>query len=136
MPSSEGVAGHEPTVLLVEDEPFIAMMIRDLLEGDGVRAVVATDAEDAVALATSGKFTFDAVLTDVHFSRGRDGFAFVRWFREHQPGTPMFIASGHGAKAHELQQLAAGETFIAKPYDIVAVSAQLADVAKKAGARR
>jgi CheY-like chemotaxis protein len=123
-------------VLLVEDEPFIAMMIRDLLEGDGIGSVVASDAEDAIAIATSGKFTFGAVLTDVRFSRGRDGFEFVRWFRAHQPGTAMFIASGHGAKAHELQALAPGETFIAKPYDIVAVSAQLADVARKAGERR
>src|SRR5260370_17589541 len=51
-----------PLVLVVEDEPEIAALMRDFLEADGFRVLLAVDAEEAArALRTSP----DCVLLDV-----------------------------------------------------------------------
>src|ERR1700730_19160703 len=66
-----------PLVLVVEDEPEIAALMRDFLEADGFGVLLAVDAEEAVeALWTAP----DCVLLDVMLP-GASGFGLCRDIR-------------------------------------------------------
>ena len=59
------------SVLIIEDEPLIAMMLEDFLDGLGHRVAGAVDCvEDALARVEEGGF--DVAILDVHL---RDGAA-------------------------------------------------------------
>jgi CheY-like chemotaxis protein len=126
-------AGEMPTVLLVEDEPVILLTLGELLRNEGVQVIEAFDAEAAIALISAGT-SIDAVLTDVRFPTGRDGFSFVRWLREQQTGARIIVTSGQVKRNEAIQQLEAPEAFIAKPYDAMTVAARLAALAKQKNA--
>ena len=128
--AAEGLAGDQPTVLLVEDEPVILLTLGEMLRSKGVQVVETFDAEAAIAVIESGT-QVDVVLTDVRFPNGRDGFALVRWLREHQAGARVFVTSGQVKRNEAIHQLEAPEAFIAKPYDAMTLASQLAALAKR-----
>jgi len=60
------------TLLLVEDEPILAMAERMALQRRGYRVELASSGEDAVALVASGE-PVDLVLMDIDLGAGMDG---------------------------------------------------------------
>jgi two-component system response regulator BaeR len=82
-----------PLVLVVEDEPEIAALMRDFLEADGFRVLLAVDAEEAVvALRTAP----DCVLLDVMLP-GASGFDLCREIRS-ASDVPVLFLSGRARK--------------------------------------
>jgi CheY-like chemotaxis protein len=128
--TAEGLAGEQPTVLLVEDEPVILLTLGEMLRSKGVQVIETFDAEAAIGVIQSGT-QVDVVLTDVRFPSGRDGFALVRWLREHQARARVFVTSGQVKRNEAIHQLEAPEAFIAKPYDAMTLASQLAALAKR-----
>jgi two-component system cell cycle sensor histidine kinase/response regulator CckA len=63
-PLAEPARGHE-TILLVEDTETLREMIQESLEERGYRVLVASNGEEALALARESKGLIDLVLTDV-----------------------------------------------------------------------
>jgi len=77
-------------ILIVEDEPLIAMMLEDFLESLG-HSITATCDNVAAALAEAEKGGFDLAILDVNL-KGQNVWPVASRLREQ--GVPFVIASG------------------------------------------
>ena len=78
------------SILVVEDEPLIAMMLEDFLESLG-HSVTATCESVADALAEADKGGFDLAILDVNL-KGESVWPVAAALRDR--GTPFVLASG------------------------------------------
>lgn len=86
--------GAARNILLVEDEPLIAMMLEDLLVGLGHDVVGSVDnVADALARIAAGGF--DYVVLDVHLRDGESCWPVADALADR--GIPFLLASGGGA---------------------------------------
>ncbi|MBL8749558.1 MAG: response regulator [Planctomycetes bacterium] len=101
-----------PIVLLVEDEPTIAVTLRDDLADSGYEVVQTGDGGDAIAILASRRF--DAVITDLRLP-GADGVQVVRAARAARPDVPVLVISawldGHRERIRALGAAALGKPF-------------------------
>lgn len=91
-PEEPGGAGE--VVLMVEDDPAVRQLTREMLESAGFRAVVAEDAEQALALAEQPDMKFDMLLSDVILP-GMTGPELAAILRRQKPGLPVLFMSGY-----------------------------------------
>ena len=75
-------------VLIVEDEPVIAIGLRDSIEADGYQSDVVGNGKDGFEKARTG--AYDLVLLDVMLP-GRDGLSVCRALRASGVATPMWF---------------------------------------------
>lgn len=103
-------------ILLVEDEPFVAIMAQQVLEEDGFEVRAACTGADALALAGDPDARIRAAIVDFGLP-DMGGDEVVRRMRDLIPALPVLVASGYGIP--ELRAVFSGEaiTFVSKPYD-------------------
>jgi CheY-like chemotaxis protein len=101
------------TVLVVEDEVIIRMMVSDELRRYGFRTIEAHDAHEAIALLQS-RVHVDLVFTDVRLPGSIDGLALARLIRKTRPELEVIVTSGDTSVGNRLDGVG---TFIPKPYD-------------------
>ena len=125
-----GSAG--PLVLVVEDEPEIAALMRDFLEAEGFRVLLAVDAGEAVgALRTAP----DCVLLDVMLP-GTSGFDLCRDIRS-ASDVPVLFLSARGGDADKLRGLGLGaDDYIVKSVTPAEVVARVKAVLRRSNAGR
>jgi len=81
-------------ILVVEDEPFIQMLIADFLEELGYATLVASDAKSAlISLEADGEL--DLLLTDIGLP-DMNGWALAEIARNLRPSLPILFATGYG----------------------------------------
>ena len=108
---------HPPTpssILVVDDEPGILALIKDILEDEGYEVDVAEDAEAARAARRNRRP--DLILLDI-WMPDSDGISLLREWSESSPGdVPVIMMSGHGTieTAVEATRLGAYD-FLEKP---------------------
>ncbi len=97
-------------VLLIEDEPIVAMLAEDLLDSIGciVAATAASIAEARAAITAGG---FDVVMLDVNLG-GDDGLALAPMLKAHR--IPYLITSGYSGAGMARDHPDAA--VLAKPY--------------------
>jgi DNA-binding NtrC family response regulator len=78
------------TILVVEDEPTIREVVRDILSASHECLAVRTAEEGLKVLAGGG---FDLAISDVKLP-GMDGDEFLRRARELSPALPVILISG------------------------------------------
>jgi DNA-binding response OmpR family regulator len=101
-------------ILIVEDEPSIAMVLDDDLRREGYETEVASDGETAARRAISG--AFDLILLDVMLPR-RDGFDVCRDIRRAGVDTPIILLTAKTQEAEKVLGLEAGaDDYVTKPY--------------------
>jgi DNA-binding response OmpR family regulator len=121
-----------PLVLVVEDEPEIAALIRDFLEADGFRVVLAADAEEAAGALRAAP---DCVLLDVMLP-GASGFDLCREIRS-ASDVPVLFLSARGGDADKLRGLGlGGDDYIVKSVTPSEVVARVKAVLRRSGAGR
>ncbi len=96
-------------ILIAEDEIFLAMMLQDLLEGDGYEVSKAASVADALA-AIENRLPSAAIL-DVNLG-GEQSYPVAKLLRER--GVPFLFATGYGERS--LPDEFAGEQTMQKPY--------------------
>ena len=79
-------------ILVVDDEPLVALGLVDLLEEHGHTVVEATSAKEALDFLA--KDTFDVVVTD-HTMPGMTGSELARIIRARWPGIGVVLSTGH-----------------------------------------
>src|SRR4051794_33131813 len=100
-------------VLVVEDKPKMAALLRRALRGEGVAADVATRGEDAVWMAAATRY--DAMVLDVMLP-GIDGIETCRRLRAAGTWTPVLMLTARGALADRVAGLDGGaDDYLAKP---------------------
>jgi DNA-binding response OmpR family regulator len=121
-----------PLVLVVEDEPEIAALMRDFLEADGFRVELATDADGA---AGALRLAPDCVLLDVMLP-GRSGFDLCREIRAASE-TPVLFLTARGGDADKIRGLGLGaDDYIVKSATAPEVTARVKAVLRRSGAGR
>jgi DNA-binding response OmpR family regulator len=101
-------------VLVVEDEPVIALGLRDSLEAEGYSVEAAADGARGEARAREG--TFDLILLDVMLPV-RDGFAVCRNLRAAGIGTPIILLTARGQEVDKVRGLDLGaDDYVTKPF--------------------
>lgn len=103
-------------ILIVEDEPLIAMMLEDFLDTLGHRVVGTCDTvEEALVKVDQGGF--DLAIVDVHLKDGKDIWPVADRLAEE--GKPFVLATGGHVDAPPPQH--AGVPVLSKPYTIDAI---------------
>jgi CheY-like chemotaxis protein len=119
-----------PRILVVEDDPTIAMVLGEALEGEGYAVTAAVDGEAVWRAALERP---DAILLDVMMAQ-MDGLTVARRLRA-DPRTAAIPVVLLSARA-DLAELAAGlgAEAIAKPFDLDAVLDRVKAMAGAPGA--
>jgi len=104
---------YNQTVLLVEDEPIIRMMMVDSFEDHGFRVLEASSAKDALELLARRE-DIAALFTDVEMPGRMDGYDLAKESRQSHPHIAVVIASGRRMPGPG--DLPPGGKFIPKPY--------------------
>jgi DNA-binding response OmpR family regulator len=111
---------HAATILVVDDDPAIAELMRDFLEADGFRVELAGDAARAQAILSARQP--DCLLLDVLLP-GQSGFELCRWVRR-QWDLPILFLSAYGEDMDKIRGLGlGGDDYIVKsasPAEVVA----------------
>ena len=92
-PPAEAPRGHE-TILLVEDTEALKEVIQETLEERGYAVLLASNGEEALALAREREGPIDLLLTDVVMPR-LGGGDLARLFLALRPGTRVLYMSGY-----------------------------------------
>ena len=103
-----------PRILIVEDEPSIALALEDDLRREGYDTTVVGDGEHAIREATGSRF--DLVLLDVMLP-ARDGFDVCRDIRRAGVWTPIILLTAKAQEAEKVIGLESGaDDYVVKPY--------------------
>ncbi len=106
-----------PTVLVVEDEVLIRLVIADYLRECGYRVHEAANAAEAVVVLESPTVTIDIVFSDVRMPGEMDGFGLARWVRVHQPDVRVILTSSVERSADIAATLCEAGPLLEKPYE-------------------
>ena len=90
---AESARGSGELLLVVEDEPVIANLCRDVLESHGYRVELAADGIEALALFGQHRSSIRAVISDMAMPF-MDGVGLTRAIRHLDPNLPILIATG------------------------------------------
>jgi len=123
----EMVKGSE-TILLVDDEPMIIEIGKEMLEKLGYSVVVAQGGLDAVEKITGMGNEIDMVVLDLIMPEMDGGKTFDR-IREIQPEIPVMLSSGYAINGQATEIMRRGcNGFIQKPFTISEISQKIRKV--------
>ncbi len=101
------------TILVVEDDTIVRMLIVDVLEELEFKVLEADGSEAALILLEDTSLTIDLLMTDVGLP-GMDGKQLAARARELRPSLPILFASGYA----ENIEVPPGMSVIGKPFSI------------------
>jgi CheY-like chemotaxis protein len=105
-------APERPTVLLVEDEVLIRLMVADELRSQGLHVLEASNAEEALAILESS-LQVHLLFTDVRMPGRIDGIALAQLAQARFPQLKLIIAS-----SRRLEGPPRADAYLDKPYDL------------------
>ena len=112
-------------ILIVEDEPHLAMGLRFNLEADGHQVDMVADGEAALTLLDEPRGVFDAVVLDVMLP-GRNGYEVARTLRDRGDFVPILMLTARGRSEDVLQGFEAGvDDYLPKPFELAILLARL-----------
>jgi DNA-binding response OmpR family regulator len=110
-------------ILVVEDEPQIAHIVKRALEHDMHIVEVALDGAEGLEKAEAD--TFDVIVLDVLLP-GLNGIDFCRKLRQERVHTPVLMLTARDAVEHRIQGLDAGaDDYLTKPFAIGELQARV-----------
>jgi CheY-like chemotaxis protein len=102
------------TILVVEDELLIRLIIADALRNVGFEVVEASTADEALTIVNGGA-PIHLVFTDVRMPGTMDGIALMSLLRQMRPELKLAVASGYSP---DWPSPNLADIFIGKPYDV------------------
>jgi two-component system, OmpR family, alkaline phosphatase synthesis response regulator PhoP len=116
-------------ILIVEDEPAIALALEDDLTLEGYQVTVVHDGLEGLKRAREG--AFDAILLDVMLP-GKDGFEVCRELRRHRIRTPILMLTARAQEAEKVLGLEAGaDDYVTKPFGVRELRARIAALLRR-----
>ena len=116
-------------LLVVEDEPEMAELLRKGLEEENHRVVLAADGREALELART--YDFDAILLDVMLPV-MDGYAVTRSLRKSERQTPILMLTARDAVRDIAKGLDDGaDDYLTKPFSFVELLARLRSITRR-----
>lgn len=117
------MASALPRVLVVEDEPLVRMLVATHLADHGFCVVEASSADEAVSVL-DGDDRVVLVFSDIQMPDANDGIDLAKWIASERPELKVLLTSGRPAP-----EAAQPWPFVAKPYRLDRVEAQLREMA-------
>jgi len=118
--SQAGLKPQRPTVLVVEDEVLLRLMIAEELRYQGIHVLDASNADEALTILGSS-LPVHLLFTDIRMPGRIDGIALARLVRAHYPQLKLIMTSSNQPDGFVRET---ADVFIAKPYDLHAVVEQ------------
>jgi two-component system, OmpR family, response regulator len=116
-------------VLIVEDQPKLARLLRKGLTAQGLAADIATRGDEAMYMATAT--AYDAITLDVMLP-DTDGFTLCREFRRHGVATPVLMITALDTIHDRVTGLDSGaDDYLAKPFSFAELLARLRALARR-----
>ncbi len=120
--------GSGETILVVDDEPAVAQVLRDLLDHLGYQPTVVHHPEAALQLVADAPHAFRLVITDFTMP-GMTGDRLLELLKALRPDLPVILTSGYSADGgSNALQRHPGTLVLSKPYTIE----RLAEVVREA----
>jgi signal transduction histidine kinase/CheY-like chemotaxis protein/HAMP domain-containing protein len=111
------VVGGSETILIVEDEPVLRSMARDILEECGYRILEASSGREALDVWNQRAKEIDLLLTDMVMPDGISGTDLAEKLQASQPRLKIVFTSGYTANEVNQEMLnRTGASFLSKPY--------------------
>ena len=101
------------TILVVEDEVLVRMMLADQLRQAGFMVIEASNADEALLLLRQNLVRIEAVISDVGMPGSIDGLGLARVIRSEYPELRIVLVSGY----HTSLEGPDFDDFFPKPYD-------------------
>ncbi|AOH84422.1 histidine kinase [Sphingomonas panacis] len=121
------IDGHGQTVLLVEDDQSVRLLVRDVLEELRYHTIEASDADAALPILQSDQH-IDLMVSDVGLP-GMNGRQLAEVARAHRPDLPILFVTGYAENAAIRSGfLGTNMAMITKPFAIEALSAKIAEM--------
>lgn len=119
-------------VLVIEDEPSVAIALRDSLESEGHQVSLATDGSEGFRLAAQrGAHAPDLILLDLMLPK-MNGLEICQRLRAAGIETPMIMLTARGAASDAAFGLKLGaDDYIPKPFDVGELLARVAAVLRR-----
>lgn len=118
------------TILIVEDEPGLALTLSDRLRAEGYAVRIARDGDEAVDAGTAAGV--DAILLDIMLP-GRDGFAVLATLRERGVKAPVIMLTARDPMDDKVAALRGGaDDYVTKPFRAPELLARLEAVLRRA----
>jgi CheY-like chemotaxis protein len=133
-PVPEALAVREPersgggwSILLVDDEPEVVMMLKEILAKDGYEVVTSGDGVEALQLL--GERHFDAILCDIRMPR-LDGPGLLQALQERSPelARKLLLMTGDVLRAAAALPPEVGARLLEKPLDPTEVRRRVRDL--------
>jgi len=126
-PPPDDVPGGTETILVVEDESEVRVLVRQILQQRGYRVIEAASPREALHLVNRAATPVDLLLTDVIMPQ-MTGRALADLVTADQPALPVLFMSGYADSAVvEHGVLQTGRAYLQKPF----TPAQLARVVRR-----
>jgi PAS domain S-box-containing protein len=121
----QGIRGSGETILLVEDDPDLLGITRDLLDDLGYTVLTAATPNDALRRAEAFPGLIYLLITDVVMPE-MNGQELVNQFLQLRPNTPYLYISGYTFDAITQKGLLCdGLNFLQKPFSLKALAAKV-----------
>lgn len=119
--------GNGQTVLLVEDDPSVRLLVREVLEELTYVPIEAEEPNAAIAVLASGRH-IDLMVSDVGLP-GMNGRQLAEVARQHRPELPILFVTGYAENAAiRADFLGANMAMITKPFAIQELSAKIREM--------
>ena len=103
-------------ILIVEDEPGMAMGLEDNLRSQGYETLIARDGEAGLEMALRERP--DLIVLDIMLPR-KDGFEVCRELRSRNVSVPILMLTARGQEADKVRGLDLGaDDYITKPFSV------------------
>ncbi|MFO7651138.1 MAG: response regulator, partial [bacterium] len=105
----------KPRVLVIDDDPGVRRILRDILAADGYEVLLSADG--ATALETAAQGELNAALLDYSLP-DMDGLAVLRGLLGAKPNLPVVMVTGHASYELAVGAMKLGAfNFVSKPVD-------------------
>ena len=110
-------------ILIIEDEPGIAIGLEDDLKLEGYAVEIATDGETGSRRAREQ--TFDLIVLDIMLPK-KDGLEVCRELRRHGIRTPILMLTARAQEAEKVVGLEVGaDDYVTKPFGVRELRARI-----------
>lgn len=113
--------GGRPSILLVDDDVLVRLVIADYLRECGYRVIEAKGAEEALLVLQEPDIRVDILLSDVELRGATDGFGLAKWTRNNRGEVAVLLAGSVDRVADAAGELCDEGPLLRRPYEPQAI---------------
>lgn len=109
--------GHDELILLVDDEPIVRRLVREMLKQSGYSVIEASNGQEALRLLRGSDCPVHLMLTDIIMPH-MDGSELAKEMARFRPHTRVLFMSGYASDTNVRKITSIGGQCISKPFSL------------------